>query len=59
MKIVSYVLFCEDDSVKISSFCCMKTADKKLKAAKAAFDISIDRGITFFDTAEVYGSRVS
>ncbi|GMN55007.1 hypothetical protein TIFTF001_024131 [Ficus carica] len=31
--------------------------DKKMKAAKAAFDISIDRGITFFDTAEVYGSR--
>lgn len=32
--------------------------DRKLKAAKAAFDVSIDRGITFFDTAEVYGSRV-
>ncbi|KAG2717752.1 hypothetical protein I3843_03G189500 [Carya illinoinensis] len=33
--------------------------DRKLKAAKAAFDVSIDRGITFFDTAEVYGSRLS
>ncbi|XVF60730.1 hypothetical protein PTKIN_Ptkin08bG0071500 [Pterospermum kingtungense] len=30
--------------------------DRKLKAAKAAFDSSVDRGITFFDTAEVYGS---
>ncbi|KAG1348010.1 putative oxidoreductase, chloroplastic [Cocos nucifera] len=29
--------------------------DRKLKAAKAAFDASIDGGITFFDTAEVYG----
>lgn len=33
-------------------------ADRKLKAAKAAFDSSVDRGITFFDTAEVYGSWV-
>nr|XP_015880616.2 uncharacterized oxidoreductase At1g06690, chloroplastic isoform X2 [Ziziphus jujuba var. spinosa] len=33
--------------------------DRKLKAAKAAFDASIDSGITFFDTAEVYGSRFS
>lgn len=32
--------------------------DKKLKAAKTAFDASIDSGITFIDTAEVYGSRV-
>ncbi|GFP96403.1 uncharacterized oxidoreductase at1g06690 chloroplastic [Phtheirospermum japonicum] len=31
--------------------------DRKLKAAKTAFDTSIDCGITFFDTAEVYGSR--
>lgn len=30
-----------------------------MKAAKAAFDTSVDCGITFFDTAEVYGSRVS
>lgn len=29
-----------------------------MKAAKAAFDASVDSGITFFDTAEVYGSRV-
>ncbi|CAI9108156.1 OLC1v1007695C5 [Oldenlandia corymbosa var. corymbosa] len=33
--------------------------DRKLKAAKGAFDKSIDCGITFFDTAEVYGSRAS
>lgn len=32
--------------------------DRKLKAAKAAFDTSIDGGITFFDTAEVYGAGV-
>ncbi|KAK1283814.1 putative oxidoreductase [Acorus calamus] len=31
--------------------------DGKLKAAKAAFNTSIDGGITFFDTAEVYGTR--
>lgn len=36
----------------------VKIADKKMKAAKNAFDASIDGGITFFDTAEVYGSRV-
>lgn len=33
-------------------------ADRMMKAAKAAFDVSVDSGITFFDTAEVYGSRV-
>jgi aryl-alcohol dehydrogenase-like predicted oxidoreductase len=33
--------------------------DRKMKAAKAAFDASVDRDITFFDTAEVYGSRFS
>ncbi|OVA14996.1 Aldo/keto reductase [Macleaya cordata] len=33
--------------------------DRKLKAAKTAFDASVDSGITFFDTAEVYGSRFS
>ncbi|ONM27749.1 Pyridoxal reductase chloroplastic [Zea mays] len=32
--------------------------DTKLKAAKGAFDASIDCGITFFDTAEVYGAGV-
>ncbi|KAK1303111.1 putative oxidoreductase [Acorus calamus] len=32
--------------------------DKKLKEAKAAFDVSVDGGITFFDTAEVYGTSV-
>lgn len=32
--------------------------DRKLKAAKMAFDASIDGGITFFDTAEVYGSGI-
>uniref|UniRef100_A0A2P2L824 Aldo/keto reductase family protein n=1 Tax=Rhizophora mucronata TaxID=61149 RepID=A0A2P2L824_RHIMU len=33
--------------------------DRKMKAAKAAFNASVDGGITFFDTAEVYGSRFS
>lgn len=32
--------------------------DRKLKAAKGAFDVSLDNGIDFFDTAEVYGSKV-
>ena len=36
----------------------LKMADRKLKAAKGAFDASIDCGITFFDTAEVYGAGV-
>ncbi|CAN6707805.1 unnamed protein product [Malus baccata var. baccata] len=27
------------------------------EVAKAAFDVSVDGGITFFDTVEVYGSR--
>ncbi|CAE6072450.1 unnamed protein product [Arabidopsis arenosa] len=31
----------------------------KLKAAKGAFDTSLDNGIDFFDTAEVYGSKFS
>ncbi|KAM7263701.1 hypothetical protein ACFE04_001384 [Oxalis oulophora] len=30
--------------------------DRKTKAAKAAFNASVDSGITFFDTAEVYGT---
>ncbi|GAB4850672.1 hypothetical protein Ancab_029983 [Ancistrocladus abbreviatus] len=33
--------------------------DRKLKGAKAAFDTSIDNGINFIDTAEVYGSRLA
>ncbi|XP_021909837.1 LOW QUALITY PROTEIN: uncharacterized oxidoreductase At1g06690, chloroplastic-like [Carica papaya] len=33
--------------------------DRKLKGAKAAFDTSIDSGITFFDTAEIYGSMLA
>lgn len=33
--------------------------DRKMKAAKGAFESSIDSGITLFDTAEVYGSRMS
>jgi predicted oxidoreductase len=40
------------------SFYFAMMADMKMKAAKAAFDTSVDCGITFFDTAEVYGSRV-
>lgn len=41
------------------SFFYVMISDRKLKSAKAAFDVSVDQGITFFDTAEVYGSRVS
>eukprot|EP01018_Ginkgo_biloba_P029515 Gb_22673 [translate_table: standard] len=33
--------------------------DRKMKAAKAAFNASVDAGITFIDTAEVYGSKVT
>ncbi|CAN1190424.1 Uncharacterized oxidoreductase At1g06690, chloroplastic [Linum perenne] len=33
--------------------------DRKLKDARAAFNASVDSGITFIDTAEVYGSRFS
>ncbi|GAV59999.1 Aldo_ket_red domain-containing protein [Cephalotus follicularis] len=32
--------------------------DRKLKAANAAFNASIDSGITLFDTAEVYGAGI-
>uniref|UniRef100_A0A0E0LH27 NADP-dependent oxidoreductase domain-containing protein n=1 Tax=Oryza punctata TaxID=4537 RepID=A0A0E0LH27_ORYPU len=32
--------------------------DRRLKEAKAAFDTSIDNGMTFFDTAEVYGTAL-
>lgn len=32
--------------------------DRRLKEAKAAFDASIDNGMTFFDTAEVYGTAL-
>ncbi|EFH56823.1 predicted protein [Arabidopsis lyrata subsp. lyrata] len=35
------------------------SSNKKLKAAKGAFDTSLDNGIDFFDTAEVYGSKFS
>ena len=34
------------------------TLDRKLKAAKAAFNASIDNNITFIDTAEIYGAPV-
>lgn len=33
-------------------------SDRMMKAAKAAFNSSVDRGITFIDTAEVYGASV-
>ncbi|XP_010542710.1 PREDICTED: uncharacterized oxidoreductase At1g06690, chloroplastic [Tarenaya hassleriana] len=33
--------------------------DRKLKDAKAAFDASLDNGLTFIDTAEVYGSSLA
>ncbi|KAM1512802.1 hypothetical protein ACFX1Z_024323 [Malus domestica] len=32
---------------------------RKMKVAKSAFDVNVDGGITFFDTAEVCGSRAS
>ncbi|KAJ7564206.1 hypothetical protein O6H91_02G007000 [Diphasiastrum complanatum] len=32
--------------------------DRKLKEVKAAFNASVDAGLTFFDTAEVYGSQL-
>ena len=32
--------------------------DRRLKEAQEAFDASIDNGMTFFDTAEVYGTAV-
>eukprot|EP00246_Nothoceros_aenigmaticus_P002298 TRINITY_DN1313_c0_g1_i3.p1 TRINITY_DN1313_c0_g1~~TRINITY_DN1313_c0_g1_i3.p1 ORF type:complete len:373 (-),score=60.02 TRINITY_DN1313_c0_g1_i3:233-1351(-) len=32
--------------------------DKKVKAAKGAFDEAVNSGITFFDTAEVYGFKL-
>ncbi|XP_038899439.1 uncharacterized oxidoreductase At1g06690, chloroplastic-like isoform X2 [Benincasa hispida] len=35
---------------------CFQWDDRKLKAAKAAFNASIDHGITFIDTAEIYGA---
>ncbi|KAH9315483.1 hypothetical protein KI387_024110, partial [Taxus chinensis] len=33
--------------------------DRKMKAAKEAFNASVDAGITLFDTAEVYGSKMA
>ncbi|KAF7833414.1 putative oxidoreductase [Senna tora] len=33
--------------------------DRNEKAARDAFNASVDGGLTFFDTAEVYGSRLS
>ncbi|XP_065851004.1 uncharacterized oxidoreductase At1g06690, chloroplastic [Euphorbia lathyris] len=33
--------------------------DRSMKDARSAFNTSIDRGITFFDTAEVYGSPLA
>lgn len=37
----------------------MVIVDRNEKAARDAFNVSIDGGLTFFDTAEVYGSGVS
>lgn len=57
-----------DRDAKVICFCCLlffrlsccsfEITDRKLKGAKAAFNASIDVGITFFDTAEVYGAGV-
>lgn len=37
----------------------MVTVERFEKAAKDAFNASVDGGLTFFDTAEVYGSKVN
>lgn len=37
----------------------MVIVDRNEKAARDAFNASVDGGVTFFDTAEVYGSGVS
>ncbi|MCD9644391.1 hypothetical protein HAX54_032589 [Datura stramonium] len=59
----SCYLWCLEDEY-IESLQCQRlqrieelSVNRKLKAAKTAFDASIDCGITFIDTAEVYGSR--
>ncbi|KAJ6685103.1 hypothetical protein OIU79_015222 [Salix purpurea] len=46
----------KEDKVRLGGSDLEVMADGKMKAAKAAFDSSVDCGITFFDTAEVYGS---
>lgn len=56
MQTLSQFLFRCVNNILVS--CLLMIADRKMKAAKAAFDTSIDCGITLFDTAEVYGSRV-
>jgi predicted aldo/keto reductase-like oxidoreductase len=38
---------------------CLNVLDRKLKAAKGAFDTSLDLGLNFIDTAEVYGAGVT
>ncbi|GJN11915.1 hypothetical protein PR202_ga30151 [Eleusine coracana subsp. coracana] len=36
----------------------LSLSERRLKEAQAAFDASIDNGMTFFDTAEVYGTAL-
>lgn len=36
----------------------MVVVDRDEKAARDAFNVSVDGGLTFFDTAEIYGSNV-
>lgn len=40
------------------SFFLLELPDRRLREAQDAFDASIDNGMTFFDTAEVYGTAV-
>ncbi|KAM1512803.1 hypothetical protein ACFX1Z_024323 [Malus domestica] len=55
----------EDDKVKLGGSNLkvtrlgIGTSNRKMKVAKSAFDVNVDGGITFFDTAEVCGSRAS
>lgn len=49
------------DNVRLCmhSFSLVVIVDRNEKDARDAFNASIDGGLTFFDTAEVYGSGVS
>lgn len=47
-----------DSNIGRTDILLVMMADRKMKAAKGAFDASIDGGITLIDTAEVYGSMV-
>jgi diketogulonate reductase-like aldo/keto reductase len=48
-----------DSNIHHQSSSLMVILDRNEKAARDAFNTSIDGGLTFIDTAEVYGSGVS